>query len=125
MKRYTFLLLAFFLTSTVYGTRFIDVKNKKSANAISTDIRRISPRNTIEVGSVLEPVISGSRTPDDQLINDGNGTRAAVTTKVVETSSNSLSCKTYEGQIYDQGEAGYSDCIRSIRTDRQGTRSVP
>lgn len=115
MKRYTFLLLAFFLATGLYG----------ALSANRADIKSTSSRNTIEVGSVIEPVISGSRTPDDQLINDGNGNKASATTKIVETSSDSLTCRTYEGQTYDQGDPGYSDCVRNIRTDRQGTRRVP
>ena len=92
-----------------------------SNSATTTDIRRTSPRNTTEVGSTTEPAISGTKTPEDQL-NNSNGSRQSPATK---TSANRMSCKTYEGKIYDQGEAGYSDCMRNIRTDRQGTRTVP
>ncbi|MEA9355741.1 hypothetical protein SHI21_06000 [Bacteriovorax sp. PP10] len=170
MKRYRFLLLAFFLANNVYAEGLAsgmapamngspqlsnvnstpDLKSNvnssvpdvrsgnnrvspttssmkaiKSRSARATDIKRTSPRNTAEVGSALEPVVSGSRTPDDQLNNSGNGARSAQTTGTTKTSSKGMSCKTYEGKTYDQGEAGYSDCMRNIRTDRQGTRTVP
>jgi hypothetical protein len=146
MKRYRFLLLAFFLATNVHADGLIsgmaptingspklanvnstpDMRSRKnSGSARAKDIRRTSPRNTAEIGNVLEPVVSGSPTPEDQLNNSGNGARSAQTTGTTKTSSKGMSCKTYEGETYDQGEAGYSDCMRNIRTDRQGTRTVP
>ncbi len=98
---------------------------RNSGAATATDIRRTSPRNTTEVGNSVEPYVSGSRTSDSELNNRGNGARSAVTTKNVKTSAKGMSCKTYEGKTYDEGEAGYADCMRNIRTDRQGTRTVP
>jgi hypothetical protein len=156
MKRYRFLLLAFFLATNVHADGLIsgmaptmsgspklanvnstpdlrsnvnssvpDVRTNNSGTARARDIRRTSPRNTAEIGNALEPVVSGSPTPEDQLNNSGNGARSAQTTGATKTSSKGMSCKTYEGKTYDQGEAGYSDCMRNIRTDRQGTRTVP
>lgn len=136
MKRYRFLLLAFFLATNVHAVGFISGMTPamngapKFASVNSTpdlsnsarakDIRRTSPRNTAEIGSTVEPVVSGLRTIDAQ--NDGRPVQTIGTTK---TSSKGMSCKTYEGKTYDQGEAGFNDCIRNIRTDRQGTRTVP
>lgn len=136
MKRYRFLLLAFFLANNIHAEGLVsgmnpsmngapklvnvnsipDTRTINSGAARATDIRRISPRNTAEVGSTVEPVVSGSRTSD---------ARSAQATGTTKTSSKGMSCKTYEGKTYDQGEAGYSDCMRNIRTDRQGTRTVP
>ncbi len=133
MKRYTFLLLAFFLTNNALAAGFIsgisstivaNVNPNPSGTATATDIKRTSPRNTNEVGSTIAPSVSGTMTNDLQL-NHSNGSRNAPATKTTKTSANKMSCKTYEGKIYDQGEAGYSDCMRNIRTDRQGTRTVP
>lgn len=161
MKKYRFLLLAFFLTNTVPvlanvnstpdlrsggNSSVPDVRDPNNRvapttndtipqttttppinnnAATATDIRRTSPRNTTEVGNSVEPYVSGSRTTDAELNNRGNGARSAVTTKNIKTSAKGMSCKTYEGKTYDQGEAGYADCMRNIRTDRQGTRTVP
>lgn len=156
MKRYRFLLLAFFLANSVHaeglisGIRIANVNSTpdlrsnsnnsvpdirsgnnrvspttNSGSATATDIRRTSPRNSTEIGNTVGPVVSGSRTTDSQLSNNGNGTRSIKTTKTTKTSANSMSCKTYEGKTYDQGDAGYTDCMRNIRTDRQGTRTVP
>lgn len=123
MKRYRFLLLAFFLTNNAIAN--VNSTRPVQSGATTTDIRRTSPRNTSEVGSTLEPVVSGARTPESQLNINSNGSRNAPATKTTKTSANSMSCKTYEGKIYDQGEAGYSDCMQKIKTDRQGTRTVP
>lgn len=125
MKRYRFLLLAFFLVNNVHATSLTSGMAPAMNGARETDIKRTSPRNTAEIGNALEPVVSGSRTPDAQLNNSGNSARSAQATGTLKTSSKGMSCKTYEGKTYDQGEAGYSDCMRNIRTDRQGTRTVP
>lgn len=151
MMRYAFLMLAFFLTNTTLASGFLsgitstvvanvnstpdlrsnrnasvpDVRKKSNrSSATATDIKRTSPRNTTEVGSAMEPAVLGTGASDTQL-NNNNGSRHAPATKTTKTSANSMSCKTYEGKIYDQGEAGYNDCIRNIRTDRQGARTVP
>lgn len=124
MKRYRFLLLAFFLANNVHAEGLIStisvapvVANINSTpytkDATATDIKRTSPRNTTEVGSSVEPFVSGSTTTD------------TTRTKTIKTSGRGISCKTYEGKTYDQGEAGYADCMRNIKTDRQGTRTVP
>lgn len=123
-------MLAFFLSNSALASGLISgISSPVVANVNSTpdlrtnrntsvpDIRRASPRNTAEVGSATEPAILGTQ--------NSNGSRNAPVTKTTKTSANNMSCKTYEGKIYDQGEAGYSDCMRNIRTDRQGTRTVP
>lgn len=186
MKRYTFLLLAFFLTTGVHASGLISgisssvsvapnavaqnvnsmpdtntTKNaipdmqgsknrpattnsvpdtsvnsnptttnsvpdtRRSRTPTATDIRRSSSRNTSEVGNAVESSVTGARTTNDQLNNTNVVPTRSNTTKTTKTSSNSMSCKTYEGKTYDQGEAGYTDCMRNIRTDRQGTRTVP
>lgn len=146
MNRYRFLLLAFFLANTGHAEGLISGINlsvspmvaninstpdlRSTGNSTVPDtsangIRKTSPRNTAEVGNSIEPYVSGSSTTDAELNNRGNGARSTVTTKNIKTSSKAMSCKTYEGKTYDQGEAGYADCMRNIRTDRQGTRTVP
>ena len=149
MKRYTFLLLAFFLTTGVHASGLISgissslsvapnavaqnvnsmpdtsANSNKATGTTTTDIRRSSSRNTSEVGNAVESSVTGARTTNDQLGNNNVVPTRSNTTKTTKTSSNSMSCKTYEGKTYDQGEAGYTDCMRNIRTDRQGTRTVP
>lgn len=109
MKRYIFLLIAFFLINNVLMASVPKARqNDNDTSAKSKDIKRTSSRNASEVVYPTEPDITSSSK-----------------IKKIKTSANSMSCKTYEGKIYEHGEAGYSDCMQKIKSDHQGTRNVP
>jgi hypothetical protein len=115
MKRYIFLLLAFFLSFMAEAAYSVG-----SVSAIP-NVVPTSPRNARELGNLKE---SKQQAEQPALNNDASGVPASAT-KTKTTSVSSVSCKTYEGKIYDQGEAGYNDCIRTIKNDRQGTKTIP
>lgn len=149
MRRYTFLLLAFFLTFSShaeglgFSTSMMGVSaapgglsskegdalrigkekskasksSKRIAYANLNTVKETSPRNINELGNISE---STQRT--QRLSTNGVPNLAA---KKGKTALSNVTCKTYEGKIYGRGEAGYSDCIRTIKTDRQTDRVVP
>lgn len=137
MSRYTFLMLAFFLSMNVYaiglgqsmsGASFSatpitvanngakDLKESKKRTPAETATKKTSARTAAELGNIKESTTQAQQPPLHENAMD------VTTTK---TSSATTSCKTYEGKIFEQGEAGYNDCIRTIKNDRQETKTVP
>lgn len=128
MKRYTFLLLAFFLSMNAHGL------SVSSGSGISA-----APNNSVSVVAAPEIQKNNSRTPNatsshaaSELGNISESTEKAqqpapITqlNKKKTSSLSTISCKTYQGKVYDQGEAGYNDCIRTIKNDRQGSKTIP
>jgi hypothetical protein len=147
MKRYTFLLLAFFLTLSAHGfsvgnsvsatpTSLANVnsfpdRRPGSTNSLPTNVE--SPRSANELGNITESTQKVQQPSNNVTIGNGtthlnnaNPSKAPEANGRMKTSSlNNVSCKTYEGKIYGQGEAGYNDCIRTIKNDRQGTKNIP
>ncbi len=105
MRRYTFLLIAFFLSMGALAS--IDSKSEmKELGNIEESIEKAKqPVDNIPVGSVSS---NRSRTKMKQKTNAFSG----------------VNCKTYEGDVYGRGEAGYNDCIKAIKTDHKGTRAI-
>ncbi|MBC7714613.1 MAG: hypothetical protein H7177_14805 [Rhizobacter sp.] len=157
MKRYIFLLLAFFLSfnahadglgiSSSMGSMNISPSGLSSVEADAlkagqkkkhpvryvvaynsngvTNIKDNSSRNINELGNINESTeISQRPSLTIPLDRQTNGVPNLGTRKG-KTALSNVSCKTYEGKIYDQGEAGYNDCIRTIKTDRQKDTSIP
>lgn len=135
MKRYTFLLLAFFLTLTlVFSAHAMSVGSNVSAapNAVANinslrDSKTRAPSNddmSARSADKLESIKSSTSTPEAAVPNESTAPNNREV-KPMKTSANFPSCKTYDGNIYDKGDPGYSDCIRSIKTDRQGTNNIP
>ena len=129
MKRYTFLLIAFFLTYKVVAMEpkiletsavLANINSNPDKNIIpdssahsnvkTIKTKKPSAGNTSQIGTILEPTDSSE---------------TVIKTKTVKTSSNNHNCKTYEGIIFEEGEAGYSDCIQKIKNDRQSIKTVP
>ena len=136
MKRYIFLLIAFFLTNSALATgpdtdfninRIASINtnpeigiipdSNASKNMKLKKTKKSSPRNTSEIVNSSGPTTSNNTASD--------ATQNIVKTKNVKTSSNNKTCKTYEGEIFDQGEAGYSDCVLKVKNDRQVIKDVP
>ncbi len=111
MKKYTFLLLAFFLSFNLFALG-LGVLSSISA------VKETSPRNSKELGNISEST-QRSQQPGPALSG------ADLAARKTKTASINISCKTYEGKIYNNGEAGYNDCIRTIKTDRQSEKQVP
>lgn len=105
MRRYRFLLLAFFLSIGAHAS--IEEKSEmKTLGNIEESVKKAQqPSDNIPIGSVSS---NRSRTKMKQKTN----------------AFNSVNCKTYEGDIYGRGEAGYNDCIKAIKTDHKNTRAV-
>jgi hypothetical protein len=103
MRKYIFLLLAFFLSINSYS-----IESRPSVNVTPNST---SNRNMNELGKVTEPSQNSS------------GTTAVGTSGSTGSSSGPIkitpapSCKTYEGRIFDPGQPGYKDCIRLIKNN--------
>lgn len=135
MKGYNFYLLFFFLTSSALATgldssyRATNIANINSnpekyiipnSNAnknIRSKKKNTSTRNSNEIENSRETPISNGEVT--------SSTKDDVKTKSLKTSSNNKSCKTYEGKIYGQGEAGYNECILKVKNDQQVIKNVP
>lgn len=136
MKRYIFLLIAFFLTNSALATGLDFSSDLKKIASINTNpesgvipisdankniklrkSKKSSTRNTSEIVNS-----SGSNTPSNVASDVSQNN---IKTKSVKTSSNNKICKTYEGVVFEQGEAGYSDCILKVKNDRQAIKNVP
>ena len=122
MKRYTFLLLAFFLVFLTASRVFALTSVSNSGPSVTpstlptSGVKQTSARNVGELGNISESTTKAQQPPTN--VPDLNkGTKT--------TSANGVSCKTYEGKVYAEGEAGYNDCIKTIKSDRQGTKNVP
>ena len=116
MFRYKFLVLAFFLSLAAIG----------ETTSRSTAVRKTSAKTITELGNISESTTKAQQPPTNNGLNNVTPTgapEAAVNKKT--TALSSVSCKTYEGKVFEQGEAGYNDCIRTIKNDRQGTKTVP
>ncbi len=124
MSRYTFLLLAFFLSFNVYADglgisqSFANINPSPSMNSRkpSAAIKETAPRNVKE----LERIQKSTDADNNQTSDVPN-----LSTKKDKTALSNVSCKTYEGKIYNKGEPGYNDCIRTINTDRQDETIAP
>ena len=136
MKRYTFLLIAFFLTNSALATGLNSLSNIKKIASINTNPKRgiipdsnanrnvklintkkISPSNSSEIIKSEESTISNDET--------NNVSQKALKIKKLKTSSNNKICKTKEGIIFYQGDAGHNDCILKVKNDRQVIKNVP
>ena len=137
MSRYTFLLLAFFLSMNVYAiglgqnmsgvsinptlvstanTGAEDLKEARRRVPAETATKKTSARTAAELGNIKESTLSAQQPPAHNNLNDVTPASSATAT---------ISCKTYEGKVFEQGEAGYNDCIRTIKNDRQADKTVP
>ena len=131
MSRYTFLLLAFFLSMSAYAFSIGQSMSGASINptpisvANTGDVKRVpaqtatkktSARTAAELGNIKESTLSAQQPPAHNNLNDVTPASSATAT---------TSCKTYEGKVFEQGEAGYNDCIRTIKNDRQADKTVP
>lgn len=105
MRRYTFLLLAFFL----------------SIGAIAS-IQGKSEMKTL--GNIEESVEKAQQPSDNIPIGSVTSNRTRTKMKQRTEAFSATNCKTYEGDIYSQGDAGYNDCIKAIKTDHKNTRAV-
>ncbi|MBC7428580.1 MAG: hypothetical protein H7336_08220 [Bacteriovorax sp.] len=150
MKRYIFLLLAFFLilnahaegmgVSNLMGTigatptglsrdEGVIVKDKERTKAtrkkVVNSLKETSSRNTNELGNINESTVQAQR--PSKVIPSSARTNGVpnLAAKKGKTAISEVSCKTYEGKVYGQGEAGYNDCIRTIKTDRQRDTAIP
>ena len=135
MKRYNFLLLVFFLTTSALAAghdssyRAINIANINSnpekyiiPNSNANKNIKSSKKNTSTHNS--NEVVNSSESPN----SNGevtSSTKNDVKTKSLKTSSNNKSCKTFEGKVFGQGEAGYNDCILKVKNDRQIIKNVP
>lgn len=105
MRRYTFLLLAFFLSFGAHAS--IEEKSEmKTLGNIEESVQKAQqPSDNIPIGSVIS-------------------NRSQTKMKQKTNAFSAVNCKTYEGDIYGRGEAGYNDCIKAIKTDHKNTRAV-
>lgn len=111
MKRYIFFLIAFFLSlSSVYAMNM-----GNAVNATPTPVGR----NANELGNISE-----STQKSNQPISNTQKVKNDLV-KRKTSSLSTVSCKTYQGKDYKQGEAGYDDCIRTIKNTRQEVKNVP
>lgn len=116
MFRYKFLVIAFFLSFSAIGA----TAPEKAA------VKKTSAKTITELGNISESTTKAQQPPATNNLNNVTPTgapEAALNKKT--TALSSVSCKTYEGKVFEQGEAGYNDCIRTIKNDRQGTKTVP
>lgn len=137
MSRYTFLLLAFFLSMSVYAigvgqsmsgasinptpvstanTGAENLKEVRNRVPAETAAKKTSARTAAELGNIKESTLGAQQPPAHNNLNDVTPATSAITT---------TSCKTYEGKVFEQGEAGYNDCIRTIKNERQAVKTVP
>ncbi len=160
MRRYTFLLLAFFLGFSAhaeglgFSTSMMGVsaapqglsdqegealrsgqekkkasKNKKISRKIAYSnpkaVKETSSRNINELGNISESTQRAQQPTTNTQLNTQTTGVPNLANKKGKTALSAVSCKTYEGKTYEQGEAGYNDCIRTIKTDRQAEKVVP
>jgi hypothetical protein len=85
----------------------------------SNQIKKGSARNMGELGNIQESAEKANQ-PDKI-----NSLRNQRKDNIKTSSISSVSCRTYEGEEFQSGEAGYNDCIRKIKNDRQGTPPAP
>jgi len=135
MKKYTFLLLAFFLTLTLaFTAHAMGVGGSVSAapNALANvnslrDVKTRAPSNddmSKRSADKLDSINSSTQANKNSVLNEPT-TPNNNETKATKTAANSPSCKTYDGNIFEKGDPGYKDCIRTIQTDRQEINNIP
>jgi hypothetical protein len=104
------------------------VPDIRSNNTSVPDIRKNSAtgngnnRNLNELGNISESTDRAAQPPPGNPLKNINRINAEESR--ISTLSGT-SCRTYEGREFSQGEAGYNDCIRKIKSDKQGTTTVP
>jgi hypothetical protein len=123
MKRYIFLLLAFFLNFNAYAGGFGISSSMIIANYNSNDakiIKNSSARSLNEMGNIQESAQKEEqRSKLIPLDAQSPGVPNLGTKKGKTAGLSSFSCKTFEGYIFDQGQAGYNDCIRTIKNNNR------
>lgn len=137
MKKYTFLLLAFFLILTIglsanatsVGSSVIAAPNSLTSSNSSREISAATPTKSNKDMSARSAneldSIGSSTTNNKNKVSDETTISNKNETKVIQKASNSTSCKTYDGNIFDKGDPGYKDCLRTIQIDRQGVNNIP
>ena len=141
MFRYTFLLLAFFLTISAHASGInhsmsaasinpnispinnkIGIENLKDARK-RTSTKTTSAHSAAELANIKESTSNVQGSSNNSNLN--NDLQTDTHNSLTTSSANVTSCKTYEGSIYEQGDAGYNDCIKTIKNDRQSTKTIP
>lgn len=104
MKRYTFLMLAFFLLFFVQAMAVTSTEKelKELGNIKESEEKVEQPKYSVPLGSFSSrPYKKVGRKPQDLSVTN---------------------CRTYDGDLNGTDEARYNDCVRRIKTDRKGTR---
>ncbi len=125
MMKYTFLLIAFFLTYSALATGLDSHHNfRKLANINTNPERGVIPHSNANSNIKSKKI---TKRNSNEIVNSGerSNSKNIVRSKSLKTSSNNKSCKTYEGLVFVQGEAGYDDCILKVKSDRQVLKNNP
>lgn len=110
MKRYIFLMLAFFLSFTQAFAIGISAPSISASPAALASVEQAPTKKELkELGSIKESEIKAQQ-PDSKV-----SLKKPAKNKVLTTAS----CRSYENKVYDLGEAGYNDCVEKIKSHKQ------
>lgn len=136
MKKYTFLLLAFFLAFSIFiGAHAMSVNNDNVSATPSAPTEKNSVKNgqvrapsnddmSSRSANKLNTLNNPTATNQKNILNDST-IPTATPPKATKTAANSPSCKTYDGNIYEKGDPGYKDCMSTVVEDQQGINNIP
>ncbi len=126
MRRYIFLMLAFFLAFHAHaymGFALPPVSASPQAMANVNKESSLKKRDLRVLGNIKESEEKADQPSEQVPIGTISATKPykkPMNSKVITQAS----CRSYDDKVYDSGESGYNDCVEKIKTDRKETRTT-
>lgn len=112
MWKYTFLLLAFFLSLAHAGMGISLPSINASPNSMSAVADAPTKKELRELGNITESKAKASQ--EAPHFKKKTAKRTVLST---------ATCRIYDDKVYEIGEAGYNDCVEKMKSEK-GPRTI-